>query len=102
MNIDTTVPPEFAKDLGYLRSEDVPHLMACLVGLGSEVFMLKAEVERLRRALQAKGGVTPQELEAAGADASFSEWLRSEQAEFGRSMLAPFIQSASAASRTAG
>lgn len=92
MNIDSTVPPEFAKDLGYLRSQDVSGLMACLVGLGGEVFMLKAEVERLRRALEAAGGVSPQSLETIGNSPAFADWLQKEQAEFGRAIIAPFIQ----------
>lgn len=99
MNIDTTVPPEFAGKLEYLQPQDVPHLMACLVGLGSEVFMLKAEVERLQRALAAAGNVTPQALEAAGNDAAFGEWLRQEQAEFGRAIIAPFVHAATTAAK---
>lgn len=93
MNIESTVPMEFARDLGYLGADDVPHLMACIVGLGAEVFMLKAELERLRRTLEASGGLKADALEAMGSDPAFAQWLQQESDAFGRSLLGSFLQS---------
>ncbi|MGE0801904.1 MAG: hypothetical protein AB7G13_25355 [Lautropia sp.] len=89
MDIGTTVPSAFREDLGYLGPQDVQRLMASLVALGAEVFMLKAEVERLRRALEATGAVAPERLASAGSDAAFAAWLEREQAMFARGLLDP-------------
>jgi hypothetical protein len=88
VNIETTVPSEFRTELGYLGQQDVHRVMACLVGLGSEVFMLKAEVERLRRALLSSG-LTQEQLDAAGKSEIFEAWLAKERDEFARVLLDP-------------
>jgi hypothetical protein len=97
LDVGTTVPRAFGADLGYLAPQDVQRLMASLVGLGAEVFMLKAEVERLRRALEATGAVASAQLDAAGSSTQFSAWLESEQAAFARSLLDPLWRAAAPA-----
>ncbi len=90
MNDQTTVPSEFRGDLTYLQPQDLGRLMASMIALGGEVFLLKAEVQRLRLALQARGGPTPPEVEAAGESDAFKAWLDTENKEFARVILDPF------------
>ena len=90
MDPHTTLQPAFQGDLSYLQPQDVGRLMACLVALGGEVFLLKAEVQQLRLALQARGGLAPDEVEAAGGTEAFKAWLEAENKEFARVILEPF------------
>lgn len=85
----TTVPPPFDADLAYLQPQDIPRLMASLVALGGEVILLKAEVQRLRLALQQNGSVAPEQVQAAGASEAFRAWFAAENAAFARTLLDP-------------
>lgn len=96
MNAETTVPREFQADPAGLQARDVGQLMATVIALGGEVFLLKAELQRLRLALQERGGLTGPELEAAGATADFKAWLDAEHKEFARALLDPFAAQAAA------
>ena len=91
----TTVPEPFRADLSYLQPQDLGRLMASLVGLGGEVFMLKAEVQRLRAALEARGELPGPALEAAGRSEAFKAWLAAEQQAFAKLLLDPLAQPAS-------
>jgi hypothetical protein len=86
----TPVPPLLQADLSYLQPQDISRLMACLVALGGEVFLLKAEVQQLRLALQARGALAPAELEEIGATDAFKAWLETENKAFARTLLEPF------------
>ena len=89
MNDESTVPVPFRSDLSYLQPQDIGRLMASLVALGGEVFMLKAEVRRLRAALDARGAVSQADIEAAGASAAFNAWIDAEQKFFAQTLLDP-------------
>lgn len=90
MIAESTVPREFRADLGYLQPQDISRLMSSLVALGAEVFMLKAQVQRLQLALAESGAATQDQLHHAGESAAFNAWLASEQAAFARNLLDPF------------
>jgi len=89
MALQSTVPPEFLADLSYTGDPLVARLLEMVVGLGGEVFLLKAEVERLRRALAERTPVDEAALDAAAAAADFKAWLASEQAAFARHLFDP-------------
>ena len=89
MNTESTIPPEFAVDFNYLQAKDMSHLMASLVALGAEVFLLKAEVQRLTLALDARGVVDQAALDKAAASQAFSAWASHEQSAFTRNLLSP-------------
>ena len=95
INDQSTVPAPFRADLSYLQAQDLGRLMACIVGIGGELFMLKAEVQRLRGALQACGALSEPALEAAGTSEAFKAWLDAEQQAFARLLLDPLAQPAS-------
>lgn len=97
MNEQTTVPPEFGADLSYLQPEDLGRMMASLVALGGEVFLLKAEVQRLRGALAACGVLKEADVDAAGASEAFQAWLETEHKAFARVLLDPLGGAAAAA-----
>lgn len=67
-------------------------LLGMIVALGGEVFVLKAQVERLTRALQAAGGVDDAALARAGEDKTMSAWIAREERQFGEALLRPFLE----------
>jgi len=67
-------------------------LMGMIVALAGEVFVLKAQVERLTRALEAGGAVDAQRLAAAAAQEGMTKWLEAEEAAFSRSLTAPYLE----------
>lgn len=67
-------------------------LLGTIVALGGEVFVLKAQVERLTRALQAAGVVDDAALARVGEDKTMSAWIASEERQFGETLLRPFLQ----------
>lgn len=85
----TTVPPPFDSNLSYLQPQDISRVIASLVALGGEVILLKAEVQRLRLALQQNGNATAVELASAGASDEFRAWFAAENAAFTRTLLDP-------------
>ena len=89
MNDESTGPVPFREDLSYLQPQDLGRLMAAIVGLGGEIFLLKAEVQRLRGALQACGAMSQADLEAAGGSDAFKAWLQAEQKAFAQVLLDP-------------
>lgn len=85
----STVPQEFLDNLGYMPDALTGRLLEMIVGLGGEVFILKAELQRLRIALASGGIAGAEALEKVGQSAEFKAWLATEQQEFGRHLLDP-------------
>jgi hypothetical protein len=81
-------------ELGKLgaRDPESARLMGMIVALAGEVFVLKAQLERLSRALEAAGTVDAQRLAAAAAQESMAKWLEAEEAAFSRSLTAPYLE----------
>ena len=85
--------PDLIDELGKLGDRDTEsaRLMGMIVALAGEVFVLKAQVERLTRALEAGGAVDAQRLAAAAAQEGMSKWLEAEEAAFSRSLTGPYL-----------
>jgi len=81
-------------ELGKLgaRDPEAARLLGMIVALAGEVFVLKAQVERLTRALQAAGSVDAKRLAAAAADEGMVNWLAAEEAAFSRGLTAPYLE----------
>jgi hypothetical protein len=71
-------------------ANDGARLMGVLMSLAGEVFVLKAEVQRLRLALREAGAVDDAALQVAGASPAMAAWMADEEAAFGRALLRPF------------
>lgn len=85
---------DLAAELGKLgaRDPEAARLMGMVVALAGEVFVLKAQVERLTRALEAGGAVDAKRLAAAAADEGMTKWLEAEEAAFARGLTAPYLE----------
>lgn len=92
MSLRSTVPPEFLQDLSYCGDPMVARLLEMVVALGGEVFVLKAEAERLRRALAERTPVGAEAIDAASATEGFRAWLAQEQAAFARHLFDPIAR----------
>ncbi len=86
--------PDLVEELGKLgeRDPEAARLMGMVMALAGEVFVLKAQVERLTRALEAGGAVDAQRLAAAAADEGMKKWLEAEEAAFSRGLTAPYLE----------
>ncbi len=69
---------------------DSARLMGVILALAGEVYLLKAELRRMRIALADRQMLDEQALDQAGSSAQMSDWLKREEAEFGQSLLRPF------------
>jgi hypothetical protein len=78
--------------LGALQDPESTRLMGVVMALAGEVFVLRAQVERLSRALQANGGVTEEALAAAGATEAMQKWLATEETAFARALTQPYLE----------
>ena len=74
------------------RDPESARLMGMIVALAGEVFVLKAQVERLSRALEASGAIDAKRLAAAAAQEGMTKWLETEEAAFSRSLTAPYLE----------
>lgn len=74
------------------RDPEAARLMGMIVALAGEVFVLKAQVERLTRALEKGGAIDAQRLAAAAADEGMAKWLSEEEEAFSRSLTAPYLE----------
>jgi hypothetical protein len=92
MPIHSTVPHEFARDLGYLQPEDISQVMSTVIALGAEVFMLKAELKRLQLTLSESGLIDEKVTQLSGEGAAFKAWLAQEQNTFAQNLLDPVSQ----------
>ncbi len=86
--------PDLVAELAKLgaRDPESARLMGMIVALAGEVFVLKAQVERLTRALEAGGAVDAGRLAAAAAQEGMAKWLEAEEAAFSRSLTAPYLE----------
>lgn len=69
---------------------DSARLMGVILALAGEVYVLKAEVRRMRIALADRQVLDEQALEQAGGSVRMNDWLKREEAEFGQALLRPF------------
>jgi hypothetical protein len=69
---------------------DTERLLGMIAALGAEVFVLKAEVQRLKRALQSGGALTDAQLEKAAASPELAQWMSEEERTFGATLMRPF------------
>ena len=61
-----------------------------ILALAGEVYVLKAEVRRMRIALADRQVLDEQALEQASGSIRMNDWLKREEAEFGQALLRPF------------
>ena len=78
------------EDLEFFEKPDTARLLGVIAALGGEVFVLKAQVERLTRALQARGAIDEAALEKAAASPDMARWMSEEEKAFGRAVMRPF------------
>lgn len=85
---------DLVEELGKLgeRDPESARLMGMVMALAGEVFVLKAQVERLTRALEAGGAVDAKRLAAAAAGEGMTKWLEAEEAAFSRGLTAPYLE----------
>ena len=74
------------------RDPESARLMGMIMALAGEVFVLKAQVERLTLVLEAGGAVDANRLAAAAADEGMAKWLEAEEAAFSRNLTAPYLE----------
>ena len=67
-------------------------MFGVVMALASEVFILKAEVQRLTAALAAKNVVDDAALDAAGQSEVMAAWQSQEQAAFTAELLRPWLE----------
>lgn len=76
--------------LGPGDKKDPARLMGMIVALAGEVYVLRAEVERMRLALRNSGVLDEAALVAAGESREMSDFLREEEGAFASTVLRPF------------
>lgn len=74
-----------------MQNTDTERLLGVIAALGSEVFLLKAEVQRLKHALKSGGALTDAQLESAGSSAELERWMGEEEKAFGATLMRPFL-----------
>jgi len=80
-----------SQDLTFFEQQDTARLLGVIAALGGEVFVLKAQVERLTRALSAAGLVDEALLSGTSASAEMQRWMSEEEKKFGRTLMRPFV-----------
>lgn len=89
---ETCVPPAFLRDLDGIDDPLVSRLLAMIVSLGGEVFVLKAELERLKRSLAERGSIDEAGLERVRHAPEFAAWMAEEERSFARQLLDPLAR----------
>ena len=88
---NNTLPPMAGlAGLGPGDDMDSARLMGVLMALAGEVYVLKAEVKRLRIALQQRGGLDESDIDRAGGSEAMKQWMAREEGDFARALLRPF------------
>jgi hypothetical protein len=70
--------------------KDPARLMGMIVALAGEVYVLRAEVERMRLALRDSGALDDAALIAAGESREMNDFLREEEGAFAATVMRPF------------
>ena len=73
-----------------MQDTDTERLLGMIAALGSEVFLLKAEVQRLKDALRSSGAMSDAQLDKAGSSREFERWMSEEEKAFGAALMRPF------------
>ena len=76
--------------LGPDDPKDMSRLMGMIVALSGEVYVLKAELERVKLALRDAGLVDHSALERAGETREMQQILRAEEVTFAATLFRPF------------
>ena len=71
-------------------AQDPARLAGMIVALAGEVFVLKAELDRMKLALKEAGVIDDGSLESAGASKEMQQILRAEEEAFAATVLRPF------------
>jgi hypothetical protein len=74
-----------------MQTTDTERLLGMIAALGSEVFLLKAEVQRLKHALRSGGTLTDAQLDQAATSAELERWMSEEEKAFGAALMRPFL-----------
>lgn len=78
--------------LDYPGDANASRQLGMMVALAGEVFVLKAQVERLTRALETAGVMDAARLGEAGESEAMQRWLAAEEKQFGRVLLKPYVE----------
>ena len=76
----------------YFEDPAITRLMGMVVALAGEVFVLKAQNERLHRTLKKKNVIGDEALTAVEEDKDLRQWLVRERDEFSKYLLMPLIE----------
>ena len=76
---------------GFIDSTDA-RMFGVIMALAGEVYVLKAEVQRLTEALGQGDLVDNEALEAAGESEAMEAWLATEQKNFTAEILRPWLE----------
>ncbi|MEI7740333.1 MAG: hypothetical protein WCJ99_16520 [Betaproteobacteria bacterium] len=74
------------------QDPDLARLMGVIMALAGEVFVLKAQVQRLSMALRDQGIANDQVLEKVTLGQSWADWLSNEETQFSNALLKPYLQ----------
>lgn len=74
----------WSRHIARLRGEPDSKALGISFALASELFLVKAENERLKKVLAAKGILSDADLAEMGESPDFGKWLAKEQTEFSR------------------
>ena len=78
--------------LDYPGDANASKQLGMMMALAGEVFVLKAQVERLTRALEQAGLTDAARLDDAGRSEAMQRWLAAEEKAFGRALLKPYVE----------
>ena len=72
-------------------NSDTERLLGVITALAGEVYVLKAQVQRLSQALEMSGVLEKTHLQNAEQSQEMKQWLSQEEKTFGQTILQPFI-----------
>ena len=76
----------------YFEDPAITRLMGMMTALAGEVFVLKAQNERLQRALKKKKVVSDKALDSLNQDKDLQAWMLKEREEFAKYLLGPILE----------
>jgi hypothetical protein len=88
----TVKVPEVSNRHQYFSDPAVSRLMGIVLALSGELFVAKAEVELLKRALIARGVVTDDALEQVNESSEMQSYLVAERTQYAEHLLEPIRQ----------